>query len=162
MEFLFALLVIRSSFFCSLIHHATKNESTSNQKRFNESGMNNTIVIGKQGEDLAVQYLRSIGCKIYKRNERLRHDEIDVIAYDPLEKIIIFAEVKARSRFTSDYLPSINLTHRKRMKMRRAANAWIARHEYDGMYRFDAICIAAGRILEHRKELRIPQARLDR
>jgi len=50
---------------------------------------------GKQGEDLAVQYLENSGYKILHRNWRYRFVEIDIIA--SLENIVHFIEVKTRT-----------------------------------------------------------------
>ena len=50
---------------------------------------------GALGEDVAGRYLMSAGYKIRQRNFHSRHGEIDIIAAD--DKLLIFAEVKARS-----------------------------------------------------------------
>ena len=51
--------------------------------------------LGKEAEDLAVQYLLDKGYKIVKRNFRYQKSEIDIIAETNLYIVII--EVKARS-----------------------------------------------------------------
>lgn len=49
----------------------------------------------KMGEDLACQYLKSLGYKIIERNYKKRFEEIDIVAvYD---NILIFIEVKTRT-----------------------------------------------------------------
>ena len=40
---------------------------------------------GKKGEQIAANYLISIGYKIRGKNIRLSRDEIDILAYDPFE-----------------------------------------------------------------------------
>ncbi len=50
---------------------------------------------GKEGEDIAVEYLERIGYKIIDRNFNSREGEIDIIAIDKDE--YVFIEVKTRS-----------------------------------------------------------------
>lgn len=52
--------------------------------------------IGKQGEDIACNLLRSMGHTILERNWRSGHLEIDIISFD--KDGIHFVEVKTRSR----------------------------------------------------------------
>ena len=51
--------------------------------------------LGRLGEDKTVEYLKSIGCIIIKRNWRDRYGELDIVADDG--ENIIFVEVKTRS-----------------------------------------------------------------
>jgi putative endonuclease len=50
--------------------------------------------LGKLGEEIAVRYLLEQGYKILERNWRNQHKEIDIIAMDGEELVIV--EVKAR------------------------------------------------------------------
>lgn len=52
--------------------------------------------LGRLGEDLACDYLRSIGHTIIERNWRKGHLEIDIISTDPAG--IHFVEVKSRQQ----------------------------------------------------------------
>lgn len=52
--------------------------------------------VGKQGEDIACDLLRSMGHTILERNWRSGHLEIDIISFD--RDGIHFVEVKTRSR----------------------------------------------------------------
>lgn len=49
---------------------------------------------GKEGEDIATEYLESIGYNVIERNFECRQGEIDIIALDKDE--IVFIEVKTR------------------------------------------------------------------
>lgn len=51
-------------------------------------------ITGKIGEDLAIKYLQNKGYKIIRRNFQCRQGEIDIIAVDNEELVII--EVKTR------------------------------------------------------------------
>ena len=50
--------------------------------------------LGKKGEDLACEYLRSHGFLILERNFQKRYGEIDIIALK--DKTLVFFEVKTR------------------------------------------------------------------
>ncbi len=52
------------------------------------------LTLGRQGEDAAVQYLKSKGMKILERNLRTPVGEIDLIARH--RNILVFVEVKTR------------------------------------------------------------------
>ncbi len=52
-------------------------------------------LLGREGEERGVRYLKALGYKILSRNFRTRFGEIDIIAKD--RDIIVFVEVKTRS-----------------------------------------------------------------
>lgn len=108
---------------------------------------------GKSGEERAVQYVGSLRYRILGRNIRIGHDEIDLIAWDPADRVIVFFEVKTRSRASEEYRPELNMTHEKKSRIQRAARRWVARHNYDGGYRIDLLCIVAGQMIDHVREL---------
>lgn len=54
-----------------------------------------SLIIGKKGEDIAVQFLLPKGYKFIKRNFRIRGDEIDIISIH--NNTLIYVEVKTRS-----------------------------------------------------------------
>ncbi len=108
---------------------------------------------GDDGEIAAVGYLRTRGYKILGRNVRLVKDEIDIIAYDPFDGCVVFAEVKSRARAVSDYSPAMRLNDRKRAAMSRAVQKWITKKNYHGGYRMDAILVADGKVMDHYKEI---------
>jgi putative endonuclease len=55
---------------------------------------NNTVKIGKIGEDYVCRYLENMGYEIALRNYKIRGGEIDIIAIK--DDIIAFIEVKTR------------------------------------------------------------------
>jgi putative endonuclease len=79
------------------------------------------------------------------RNVRLGHDEIDVVAFDPLDRVVAFVEVKTRAR-GERYRPELNMTSKKRSRMLRAARRWVSDHGYDGGYRLDAAYVSDSRV----------------
>lgn len=117
-------------------------------------GMTRHLDIGKSGEDLAAAYLRSRGYTIVGRNVRVGpHDEIDILAHDPRDCVLVFAEVKTRTHADENFRPAMNADRRKRAALQRAAREWVTIHDYDGGYRIDLVSVAGNRIVEHIEEL---------
>lgn len=111
---------------------------------------------GQEGEGIAAHFLRTRGYNILATNARVgAHDELDIIAVDPEDRVLVFIEVKSRARRDDDYVPSLNLTREKRRNMFRAARRWMAAHHYEGGYRFDLVGIAGGDITEHILDVRV-------
>ena len=110
-------------------------------------------IIGREGEEAAVQFLRSLGYVICGRNVRVGKDEVDILAHDPVDNALVFAEVKARSRSSQDFTPGINVHWFKKQRLMRAARAWVNWHRYDRGYRMDLISVVDGHVIEHLKEL---------
>lgn len=103
-----------------------------------------------------MRHLRRKGIPVLARNMRVgRHDEIDIIAYDPVDRVIVFAEVKTRTVRSSDFRPELNLTHTKKARMIRAARAWTDVHCWDRGYRLDLLCIAGGEVIAHHRDLNL-------
>jgi len=116
------------------------------------------IVNGKQrtgrlGEAVAAEYLQKNGYRLYRRNIRLGHDEIDIVAYDPIDRTLVFAEVKTREHSHRDYTPELNYSGRKRRSLLRAARRFVASRNFAGGYRLDLLCVVNGRVIDHIKEV---------
>ena len=112
------------------------------------------LLLGMLGEDIAVEHLRSIGYEIRQRNVRQGKDEIDVLAWDPEDQVLVFVEVKTRTEKTAPgFHPDKTATEDKRVKLRRAVRRWVADHNFDAGYRIDLICVQQGRVTNHFKEL---------
>jgi len=79
-------------------------------------------VLGKQGEDLAAEFLAAAGMTILARNWRCARGEIDIIAVDGPDLVI--CEVKTRSgvRFGT---PLEAVTRQKAHRLRRLAALWL-------------------------------------
>lgn len=115
--------------------------------------MTTNAFIGRTGEEIAEHYLTSIGYDIRGRNIRVGHDEVDILAHDPKDDVLVFAEVKSRSRSSRNYPPGINVHWFKKQRLMRAARAWVNWHRYDRGYRMDLVSVAGGKVIEHLKEL---------
>lgn len=111
-------------------------------------------ITGRYGERAAAAYLEDIGYVIHGRNLRLGRDEIDILAFDPVDGVLIFAEVKTRSVSDPDFTPELNVHWRKKYCLIRAARRWIAQYNYDAGWRIDLLCVEAGRVVRHMVDLR--------
>lgn len=99
-------------------------------------------ILGREGEDLAAEYLRKQGYKILERNYSTRNGEIDIIALHQGE--VAFVEVKTR---TSDAYgaPELAVNPRKQGRMIKAALGYIKQKKLHQMpCRFDVVAISAG------------------
>lgn len=113
----------------------------------------NHLQTGKRGEALAVAHLQEKNYKIYDRNVRLGRDEIDIIAYDSEMRMLVFVEVKTRSKFDSDFLPTLGMTPRKKRALRRSAWKWMQGKEYDAPWRIDIILVIGSKVFKHIKQM---------
>ena len=108
---------------------------------------------GTQGEDAACVYLQNNGYRILERNTRFGRYEIDVVAEDLAENMIVFVEVKTRASHSEQYPIHTAVNARKRSAMRRAIAHWVVKHAYDGPGRIDIVCVHGGKIVEHLKAI---------
>ncbi|MGQ1891771.1 YraN family protein [Thermophagus sp. OGC60D27] len=93
--------------------------------------------LGKKGEEKAAAYLLDQGYIIVARNYRHLHYEVDIIAWDHDELVMV--EVRTR---TSEYHehPRDTISPAKINAIVSAAEAFILEHELDCQTRFDVIC----------------------
>jgi len=83
---------------------------------------NSRKTLGNLGEDLACEYLTSIGHIILDRNWRYGHLEIDIVSKDA--QGLHFVEVKSRvAPVSAD--PEENVGWKKQRKLTSAANAYL-------------------------------------
>jgi len=89
-------------------------------------------VLGRQGEQLAAEYLANEGFRILDRNYRCAGGEIDIVAAD--QRMLVACEVKTRSdlRFGT---PVEAVTREKLCRLRRLAVHWALNHGvfFDGL-----------------------------
>ncbi len=96
---------------------------------------------GKKGEDMAVDYLAKEGYDILDRNYLKRQGEIDIIAFDPKFKEIVFVEVKTRKDSKFGY-PEEFVSNRKIEKIETTGNIWLdENNKIDTFWRIDIIAI---------------------
>lgn len=97
------------------------------------------ITLGKQGEDIAVTYLKKKKLIIITRNYRQKTGEIDIIAKDG--EWLVFIEVKTRMSLRFGQ-PFEAVTQRKQNQIGRVALDYMTRHKLSNqLVRFDVISI---------------------
>lgn len=98
------------------------------------------LEFGKFGEQMATRYLEDKGYTILDRNYRRGHLEIDLIAQDKGELVIV--EVKTRADNTH-FQPEDAVDHRKRQALIRLANEYVKTHNRTENVRFDIVTIVS-------------------
>ena len=98
-----------------------------------------TTVIGRQGEDIAVEWLTSHSYTVIARNYRRPFGEVDIIARQG--ECLVFVEVKTRS--SGQYgSPFDAVTVKKQQQLSRIANDYLARNRLlDTLCRFDVVSV---------------------
>jgi putative endonuclease len=98
-------------------------------------------VLGRRGEDLAVEYLQGQGLVVLSRNWRCRDGELDVVATD--SKRLVVCEVKTRSSAWFGE-PAEAVNRKKAARIRRVTHAWLAMHSVKWVeIRFDVVSVIA-------------------
>ncbi|WP_169077494.1 YraN family protein [Microcella alkalica] len=110
-------------------------------------------VLGRTGEQLAVDHLIDQGFEIIERNWRCRDGEIDIVAREGRTTVVV--EVKTRGGTAYGH-PLEAITPVKLARLRRLAGAWCAAHGPVTALRIDAIAVVAGRAgieIEHVRQV---------
>lgn len=95
--------------------------------------------LGRQGEELAVEYLQQQGHLILERNYRCPAGEIDIVCEEGRE--LVFVEVKTR-RSVAFGSPEEAVTRKKRETIRKVALYWLREQKiYRRDMRFDVVSI---------------------
>lgn len=96
------------------------------------------LEVGKQGENIALQYLESKNYKILETNWRYRRSEVDIITMDG--EVLVFIEVKTRS---SDIWgqPELSVTAQKETMLIDASSAYMEQIGHVWEIRFDIITV---------------------
>ena len=100
--------------------------------------MSHNIDLGKQGEELAKNYLLANGYALVEENWRWHHHEVDLIVCN--DTYMVFVEVKTRMHVIFGE-PEVFVTHEKQQKIIRAANAYMLKSRSPKDARFDIISV---------------------
>jgi putative endonuclease len=105
---------------------------------------------GKQGELMALEYLRKKGYQILATNYKAMGAEVDIIAQDKDELVMV--EVKSCSSGYEDIGEKI--TTQKRQKIERAAQYFLAKkHLQEVPIRFEVVAVLLSQgVVEHFRE----------
>lgn len=112
--------------------------------------------LGRQGEEIAANFLVKKGYQIVARNYTFKKLELDIIAKKDGKLIVV--EVKTRN---SDYLagPEITVTKTKQKSIIKAANFYIQENDLDLETQFDIVSIilnAKEQTIEHLEDAFYP------
>ena len=95
--------------------------------------------IGKEGEDIACQFLERKGFTVIGRNYSKKWGEIDIIATKG--NVVRFVEVKTVSRENPDYMPE-ELVHQSKLeKVARTASLYMEETKDSREYQVDAVTV---------------------
>ena len=98
------------------------------------------IETGRKGEDAAAKALRKMGYRILDRNVRFRKGEIDIVAREGENLVIV--EVKSLKNPLEGYRPTTRIGLKKRRKLLLAASEFQRRHRLtDVPLRFDVVSV---------------------
>ena len=112
--------------------------------------------LGEAGEKAAADYLEKLGYRILHRNWRKGHLELDIVATDGEELIVV--EVKTRTD-TTYILPQEAVTPQKIKRTVIATDKYLKTYQIDNPVRFDIISITGHENdfnIEHIKEAFYP------
>ena len=99
----------------------------------------NKIKTGRQGEDLAADWLERQGYKILARNYHAARGELDIVAQQ--NDVLVFVEVKT-ARTRNFGAPETWVDERKQKHIGEAADDYLIEHEIQDLdCRFDVIAI---------------------
>lgn len=106
-------------------------------------------ILGKKGEDKAVEYLERRGYTILDRNWRVGHLELDIVCRHG--GMLVIVEVKTR-RLGEENVVDL-LGWQKRRNLIKAADAYVKKKGWASEIRFDLICLSGEDLeIEHIKE----------
>jgi putative endonuclease len=114
--------------------------------------------LGRDGEGAAAAYLQAKGYEVLARNWRCADGEIDIVAREGAELVVVEVKTRTSERFGH---PLEAIDARKRARLWRLAMAWCVahpEHARGGPVRIDAVsAIGAGHggfRLEHLRDVR--------
>ncbi|WOH95206.1 YraN family protein [Corynebacterium urealyticum] len=130
------------------VRHGAVGRGSVGQSAVGPSTADSTVGVGRQGENLAGEYLVNQGWRIVERNWHCRFAELDIIALDPAGEMV-FVEVKYR-KDTAHGTGVEAVTQTKLRRMRLAAGKWLAEQQRGvDVVRFDVIDVGPAGVREH-------------
>lgn len=98
--------------------------------------------IGKEGEIIAVKYLKNKGFEIIEQNYHYSHGEIDIVAKE--KEQLVFVEVKTRLNLEFGE-PEYSINLKKIKQIKKMAELYLFDKEiYEVNCRFDVVAIVLG------------------
>ena len=100
--------------------------------------MSKTIETGKNGEEQAIVFLKKAGYQVLASNWRFKHLEVDIIAQDKKELVIIEVKTRQNDVFGT---PESFVNKDKQRKLIKAAHEYIMQNNIDLEVRFDIVSV---------------------
>jgi putative endonuclease len=95
--------------------------------------------IGRRGEDIAAQYLVSKGMELIARNWSTKFGELDIVAHDGLQLIIVEVRTTTSTQFGFGFQ---SVQYRKQQQVRKLALQFISKQKLQHLpIRFDVISV---------------------
>ena len=98
-------------------------------------------VVGLEGEERAVEWLRSRGWSVLERRWRCAHGEIDIVCLDPARRLVGVEVRVRRGGRAGSALESVTVRHRSRMRAALVAYVRSHRIPHDGL-RLDLVAVS--------------------
>lgn len=92
---------------------------------------------GNRGEDLTATYLEKQGYRIVARNLRLGYREIDILAYDKNELVVVEVKTSYQSEPDLGFL----ISKKKQNHLVQAIDQYVESHQLDVEVRFDVVVV---------------------
>lgn len=105
---------------------------------------------GAEGERIAADFLARKGWRILGRNIRIGNGELDIVAMDGGELVIVEVRARAIGRMLP---PEMSVGPQKIRKLLRAARHYIKKTSFEGNWRIDVLAITAGDFGQKKIEL---------
>ena len=95
--------------------------------------------LGKLAEDIAAEYILNLGWKILARNVRIQHGELDIIAIEKSQELVI-VEVRCRT-IGKVQSPLDSIGPRKLNSLIKSSREFVDEIEWENFWRIDIIGI---------------------
>ncbi len=122
------------------------------KRKFLKADLADHLNLGRFGEDLAVNFLKSKGYTIIARNKIINRREVDIIASDG--DLLVFVEVKTRRNKNFGH-PLDAIDNKRRERLKSAGKIYLHANRLKNVsLRFDAVSVIVGEdtpLVEHFK-----------
>ena len=99
--------------------------------------------VGRYGENVAASYLTKLGWELVDRNWRGQSGEIDIVALQGSELVVVEVKTRSSDRFGH---PAEAVTPVKLARLRRLTGQWLAAHDlHPCSVRIDVIAVRTSR-----------------
>ncbi len=110
----------------------------------------NHLELGVAGESLAVRFLERKGWRIKGRNVRIGRGELDIVAVDGDELVIVEVRTRTIGRMQP---PDLSVGPRKLRKLIQTSKKYVNAIRYDGNWRIDIVAVTVDAAGEPHLEL---------